>query len=242
MGRHLRVLIVTQYFWPESFRINDLAQGLTSLGHQVMVLTGKPNYPAGRFFKGYSFWRRRHEMFGGIEVIRVPLLPRGSGGSVSLVLNYCSFALFASLLGPLRCRGPFDIIFVYEPSPITVGLPGLIMKAVKKAPLIFWVQDLWPESLSATGAVKSKWILNRIASLVSFIYQGCDRVLVQSRAFVDRVRALGAPPGRVLYYPNSAEELYRPVPRGAAPVPRLLPDGFRIMFAGNIGAATDCES
>jgi glycosyltransferase involved in cell wall biosynthesis len=241
-AKKLRILIVSQYFWPEDFRINDLAQGLVKIGHEVTVLTGKPNYPSGRFFDGYSFWGRSRDMFAGIKVIRVPLVPRGHGGAARLAVNYVSFALFAGLFGPLLCRGSFDVIFVYEPSPVTVGLPGLIMKAVKKAPLIFWVQDLWPESLSATGAVKSKWILNRIASLVSFIYQGCDRVLVQSRAFVDRVRALGAPSGRVLYYPNSAEELYRPVLRGPVPGSRALPDGFRVMFAGNIGAAQSFET
>jgi len=170
------------------------------------------------------------------------LMPRGHGSSARLALNYLSFALFAGLLGPLLCRGPCDVIFVYEPSPVTVALPGLIMKAVKKAPLIFWVQDLWPESLSATGAVKSKWILNRIASLVSFIYKGCDRILVQSRAFVDCIRALGADSTRILYYPNSAEALYRPVQKDAVPVSRRLPEGFRIMFAGNIGAAQSFET
>ena len=238
----MRLLIVSQYFWPENFRINDLAQGLVKIGHHVTVLTGKPNYPSGQFFDGYSFWGKSREMFAGIEVIRVPLIARGHGGAVRLVLNFFSFALFASLFGPLRCRGSFDVVFVYEPSPVTVGLPGLVMKAVKKAPLMFWVQDLWPESLSATGAVKSRWVLDRVSFLVRFIYRGCDRVLVQSRAFVDRVRVLGADPKRILYYPNSAEELYRPVLRGPVPGSRALPDGFRVMFAGNIGAAQSFET
>ena len=238
----LRILIVTQYFWPENFRINDLAQGLVKMGHNVTVLTGKPNYPSGQFFDGYSFLGKSQDMFAGIEVIRVPLVPRGQGGAFRLVLNFLSFALFASLFGPLWCRGSFDVVFVYEPSPVTVGLPGLVMKAVKKAPLLFWVQDLWPESLSATGAVKSRWVLNRVASLVSFIYKGCDRVLVQSRAFIDRVRSLGVLPDRILYFPNSAEGLYRPVVRGEVRGGWVLPDGFRIMFAGNIGAAQSFET
>jgi glycosyltransferase involved in cell wall biosynthesis len=238
----MRVLIVTQYFWPENFRINDLAQGLVKIGHQVTVLTGKPNYPSGEFFDGYSFWGKSREMFAGIEVIRVPLVARGNGGATRLVFNFLSFALFASLFGPLRCRGSFDVVLVYEPSPVTVGFPGLVMKAVKKAPLMFWVQDLWPESLSATGAVKSKWIINLVASLVSFIYKGCDRILVQSRAFVDRVRALGADSTRILYYPNSAEELYRPVSRDTSPHAASLPLGFRIVFAGNIGTAQSFET
>lgn len=238
----MRILIVTQYFWPENFRINDLAQGLCALGHDVTVLTGKPNYPSGRFFDGYGFWSRARETYHGIAVIRVPLVPRGSGGPVRLVINFLSFAFFASILGPLRCRGVFDMVFVYEPSPVTVGLPGLVMKVVKRAPMLFWVQDLWPESLSATGAITSPWILNRVTSLVSFIYKGCDRVLVQSRAFIERVRSLGASSERILYYPNSAEELYRPVPRTDDGAFQSLPKGFRVVFAGNIGAAQSFDT
>ena len=113
---------------------------------------------------------------------------------------------------------------------------------MKKAPLVFWVQDLWPESLSAAGAVRSKWVLNRVAALVSFIYQGCDLVLVQSRAFVDRVRALGTPANKIRYFPNSAEDLYHPTPRETVPQTGALPDGFLVMFAGNIGVAQSFET
>jgi colanic acid biosynthesis glycosyl transferase WcaI len=238
----LRLLIITQYFWPENFRINDLALGLVKLGHEVTVLTGKPNYPSGRFFDGYRFWSRARESFQGIPVVRVPLSARGNGSTIRLFMNYLSFALFASLLGPLRCRGAFDVIFVYEPSPVTVGLPALVMKAVKNAPVMFWVQDLWPESLSATGAVKSPWILAWVESLVRLIYRGCDRVLVQSRAFIDRVSGLGVAHDRILYFPNSAESLYRPMSRGNMHPAGALPEGFRIMFAGNVGVAQSFET
>ncbi len=238
----MHVLIVTQYFWPENFGINDLAQGLVKVGHRVTVLTGKPNYPSGRFFDGYSFWGRNRDVFSGMDVIRVPLVPRGDGSGFRLALNYLSFALFASLIAPFRVRGEVDAILVYEPSPVTVGLPALVLKRLKHAPLLFWVQDLWPESLSATGALQSKWGLKLVASLVSFIYKGCDLVLVQSRAFIDPVRGLGAYADQIRYFPNSAEELYRPVPRETVPPSGALPDGFRVMFAGNIGAAQSFET
>ena len=152
----MHVLIVTQYFWPEDFRINDLAVGLVEKGHRVTVLTGIPNYPAGRFFPGYGVLSRRREIYQGIEILRVPLIPRGRGRSFRLFINYFSFALLACAMGPLLCRESYDIIFVYEPSPVTVGLPARAMKRIKGAPIIFWVQDLWPESLSATGAVSSQ--------------------------------------------------------------------------------------
>ncbi len=238
----MNILIVTQYFWPENFRINDLAEGLAKMGHEVTVLTGQPNYPSGRFFDGYGFFGRTSERYGGVRIVRVPLIPRGNGGGFRLALNFVSFALFASLFAPLLVLGKFDAILVYEPSPVTVGLPALVMKVIKRAPVLFWVQDLWPESLSATGAVSSPWILRRVESLVRFIYRGCDCILVQSRAFIDRVGNLGVHPGHILYFPNSAESLYCPVDRGDARTSGMLPEGFRIMFAGNIGAAQSFET
>lgn len=234
--------MLTQYFWPEDFRINDVVLGLQALGHDVVVLTGKPNYPGGRLFPGYGVFGQTRERYGAVQVLRVPLVPRGGGGGLRLAINYLSFALFASLVGPLRCRGGVDAILVFEPSPVTVGIPALVMKALKRAPLLFWVQDLWPESLSATGAIRSPRVLRAVDALVRRIYAGCERVLVQSRAFIAPVAATGVPRERIVYLPNSAEALYRPLPADT-PVPgAALPAGFRVMFAGNIGAAQSFET
>jgi glycosyltransferase involved in cell wall biosynthesis len=236
----MRILVITQYFWPENFRINDLVLGLKEKNHEITVLTGKPNYPQGKLFQGYTFFNRAKENYHGIDVIRVPLIPRGKGGALRLAINFISFALFASILSPLLCRGRFNIIFVYEPSPITVGLPAIVLKKIKSAPIMFWMQDLWPESLSATGALKSKSILKIVEILVRIIYRYCDRILVQSRAFIPSIENLGADNKRILYYPNSAEGLYQPIKlEPNAPEYALLPDGFRVTFAGNIGAAQD---
>ena len=236
----MHILIVSQYFWPENFRINDLALGLQELGHKVTVLTGNPNYPGGSFYPGYGFLRKSREDFHGMDLIRVPLLPRGDGGKVRLILNYLSFALFACLLAPFSCRGKYDLIFVYQLSPVTVGLPALLLKKIKKVPIMFWVQDLWPESLSATGAINSKLILHLVENMVRFIYRGCDNILVQSKAFSPSIEKLGVDSKRIFYFPNGAEELYQPAAAGED-LPELtgMPAGFRIMFAGNIGAAQD---
>jgi len=238
----MRILVVTQYFWPERFRINDLAEGLAALGHELVVLTGKPNYPEGRFAEGYGFLRRPRERWGAIDIVRAPLVARGRGRGLRLALNYLSFALLAGLVGPFACRGRFDAILVYEPSPVTVGIPALVMKAVKRAPVLFWVQDLWPESLAATGAIRSPALLRLAAWMVKRIYAGCARILVQSEAFVAPVRALGVPAERIVYYPNSAEDFYRPLARADARLPVALPQGFRVMFAGNVGAAQGFET
>ena len=233
----MKVLIITQYFWPEVFRINDLVLGLQQLGHHVTVLTGKPNYPGGKLFPGYRLFGGWHEDYHGVEVVRVPLVPRGNGNGLRLALNYASFAFLASVLGPFKCRGSYDVILVYEPSPITVGLPALVMKYLKQAPILFWVQDLWPESLSATGAVSSRLVLRCVETLVRLIYKGSDRILVQSLAFSEPIRNLGVSEDRIRYFPNSAEDFYRPMPEGDVEAVGELPVGFRVMFAGNIGAA-----
>ena len=239
----MKILIVTQYFWPESFRINDLAVRLKEKGHQVTVLTGIPNYPDGHFFQGYGFFKNVRQDYHGVKVIRSPLVPRSKGGGFRLALNYLSFAFFASILAPFFCRRKFDLIFVYEPSPITVGLPALVLKKLKSAPIMFWAQDLWPETLSATSAVNSKRILKMVEILVRFIYRGCDRILVQSPAFFAPIEKLGIDSSRIAYFPNSAEELYQPmVVEPEAPEHIGMPEGFRVMFGGNIGVAQDFET
>ncbi len=236
----MKVLIVSQYFWPENFRINDLAAGLVERGNQVTVLTGIPNYPSGNFFSGYGLFKKTREEYRGVSILRVPLAPRGKGSGVRLALNYLSFAFFASILSPLLCREKFDVIFVFEPSPITVGLPALVLKKLKSIPILFWVQDLWPESLSATGAVKSKSILNGVRKVVCFIYRHCDKILIQSPAFAPIIVSQGVSSERITFFPNSVEKIYKSVKDlSSLNYVNLLPTGFRIMFAGNVGAAQD---
>ena len=228
----MKLLILSQYFWPENFRINDVVEGLASRGHAVTVYTGLPNYPAGSFFDGYGVLGPFTQNFNQVKVHRVPLVPRGGGGSIRLALNYLSHALMAALLAPFCARGEFDAILVYEPSPMTIGIPARALRALTGAPLVFWVQDLWPESLSATGAVRSRMVLALVDRLIKWIYRGCDRVLVQSEAFIPSVEAHGVSRERIRYLPNSAEAFYKKMPHEPG-------SEFRVMYAGNIGAAQD---
>ena len=239
----MKILIVSQYFWPENFRVNDLAQGLVERGHQVTVLTGQPNYPGGVFFPGYGFFNRPHEPFDGVKIIRAPLIPRGRGGAMRLSLNYLSFALFASLVALFRFRQKYDLIFVFEPSPFTVGLPAILLRYLKKIPLMFWVQDLWPESLVATGAIRSPNILKWVGKMVRFIYKRCDRVLVQSERFIDPAISAGADPEKIRYFPNWSENIFQPSKvNDKPPTSPEFPDGFCLMFAGNLGEAQSLET
>ena len=239
----MKILIVTQYFQPESFRINDLTRELKTRGHAVTVLTGLPNYPAGRWFAGYGFTSCGRERWEDIEIIRVPMMRRMSAKGWQLALNYLSYAVMASLLGPVWCHGRFDIVLAYEPSPFTVGIPAAILRRFKKAPMMFWVQDLWPESLIATGAIRSQTVLRLVGRMVRAIYQRCDQVLLQSEAFVEPAIAAGAVRERIRFFPNWAEEFYQPLASpGNVQESREMPDGFRVVFAGNLGAAQSLET
>jgi glycosyltransferase involved in cell wall biosynthesis len=236
----MNVLVVTQYFWPENFPINDFAVGLRRKGHDVSVLTGMPNYPEGQFFPGYSAFPIRKEYYEGIKIVRVPMVPKGNGNAVRMVLYYWSLALSAGLLAPFLFRKRTDLVFVYQPSPITVGLPGLVLKLLDRVPVWIWVQDLWPETLAATGMVQSPVLLGLTEKLVRLVYSGCDRVLVQSRAFIPKIKKRGVPADRIRYLPNSADEIYQPVTvEPDAQEQKLMPQGFRVVFAGNLGKAQD---
>lgn len=240
----MKILIVSHYFWPESFRINDLVVSLKARGHEVSVLTGMPNYPSGKLFEGYGWWKKRHDDMEGIPVFRTPMFLRREGRGWQLALNYLSFAIFGSLLGPWYFRDQqFDVIFVYEPSPFTVGIPAIVMRRLKNAPMLFWVQDLWPESLEAAGAVRSPAILWSVGRMVRWIYKRCDRVLVQSKGFVEPAVTAGADRRRTLYFPNWAEAFYEPIDLPAdAPERSEVPDGFTVVFAGNLGEAQSLDT
>ena len=235
----MRLLVVTQYFWPENFRINDLVAGLVERGHEVVVLTGWPNYPEGRIFDDFRKNPRRYDWYEGAKVVRIPMLPRGRVG-FQLILNYVTFALSASILGIWRLRGlRFDAIFTCQHSPVTVGIPAAVMRAVKKAPLIFWILDLWPETLRAIGVVRSKLILQLIGKLVAGIYRNCDLILAQSKSFIPMIGEYDVERSRIEYFPNWAESIFDMQDVSPAPEVPLKPGSFNVMFAGNIGDAQD---
>lgn len=235
----MNILIVSQYFWPENFRINDLTQELVKRGHQVTVLTGIPNYPSGQVFDAFQKNPSAFATYEGARILRVPMLPRSSG-SARLLLNYLSFVIGASLWGPSRlCGVAVDVIFVFEPSPITVGLPAILLGRLKRAPIVFWALDLWPETLEAIGVVKSKKVLGLIGKMVKFIYDNCTLVLGQSKGFLKNIEKYCADREKILYFPSWAEEVYGETQPTPAPEVPLRKDLFNIVFAGNIGEAQD---
>ena len=237
----MRILLVCQYFWPEAFRVNDLAGALGARGHDVTVLTGMPNYPDGRYYRGYRPWSPLLERHAGATVMRVPLVPRGSGGAIALVANYLSYAGLASARAVLTRRGPWDVSLVYQLSPVIQALPALALRKLRGVPMVTWVQDIWPESITATGMVRSPALVEAARRLSRWVYAGSDLVLAQSQAFLAPLQASGAAPGSLSFLPNWAEDLY------SAPVEPRPPSepwerGFPVMFAGNLGRVQALET
>ena len=237
----MRILVVSQYFWPESFRINEIVSELSARGHEVTVLTGRPNYPEGVIPQDFQAEPKKFAHFAGAEVLRVPLRARGTG-NLRLVLNYWSFVFWGCLLGPwLLRRRRFDAIFVFETSPITAALPAILMKWIKCAPLSMWVLDLWPDTLKAVGIVRSDRTLNLVGRLCSFIYSHCDLILGQSQAFTTPIQRWAGSTEKFRYFPAWSEEAFdAELPqRPFAPELSAHQAHFNIVFAGNIGEAQD---
>ena len=235
----MRLLVVSQYFWPENFRINDLVAELVGRGHEVTVLTGLPNYPDGQVFPQFRADPAGYARYQGAEIIRVPMFPRGRG-SLRLMLNYVSYAASASVVGLWKLRGrKFDAIFTCQLSPVTVGLPAATLRAVKRVPMVFWVLDLWPDTLHAIGVVRSPAGLWAVGKLIAFIYKRCDLILAQSKSFIPQIQKYAGQAIRVEYFPSWAEQVFgRQDVVPAREVPSKT-GTFDVMFAGNIGDAQD---
>ncbi len=235
----MNLLVITQYYWPETFVITGLVDSLQALGIKVTILTGKPNYPGGEVFPGYRAWGITREQRGQVDIVRVPLFARGKKSGWRLAANYVSFVAAATLLGPWLLRGKrFDAIFVFAPSPILQAVPAMLLARLRKIPLVLWVQDLWPQSLSATGYLKNPWGLEAVAWVVRRIYRASDRILVQSRAFIAPVAELTDKPQKIHYLPNPylATTGSQPSER-AAQLLDTLRRHFCVVFAGNLGSA-----
>lgn len=229
----MRVLLVSQYYWPEPFRVADVAAGLRQRGHEVEVLTGLPNYPAGTLYPGYGLAGPYAEEHEGVPVRRVPMVPRGGGGALRLLLNYASFALAGALRALGLARRRWDVVFVFQLSPVTAIFPAVVLRGLRGAPLVAWVQDLWPESVASTGFGRSRALYAGARAVSGWLYRRCDRLLGTSPAFGARLERLGIPAARFEHLPQWREDL----PAGAA---QGLPggawaQGFPVLFAGNLG-------
>lgn len=225
-----RILVVSQYFYPEQFRINDMCEEWISRGYEVSVVTGIPNYPQGHFFEGYSWFHKRKEKHNGVNIIRLPIIPRGTGG-ISLSLNYLSYVVTGAVWA-MFTRVKADKVFIFEVSPMTQALVGVWYAKRKRIPCYLYVQDLWPENVQTVTGLNNKQIINAIGKMVDYIYKNCTKILTTSPSFVKKIVARGCvEEKKVLYWPQYAEEFYRPIKNS------VESSGKIIIFTGNIGYA-----
>lgn len=232
------ILVISQYFYPEEFRINDICKEWVKRGYQVTVVTGIPNYPQGKFYEGYGWWKKNRENYEGIEIIRLPLFPRGNN-AIMLALNYFSFVI-SGFFWKVFAKTKADKVFIFEVSPMTQALVGVWYALKRKIPCYIYVQDLWPENVEIVTGIHNKKIIGSIDKMVNYIYRHCTKIFATSPSFVKRIEeredAWKGEESKVVYWPQYAEEFYKPVER------MLLEDmpqddTFKVVFTGNIGYA-----
>jgi colanic acid biosynthesis glycosyl transferase WcaI len=238
----LRILVVSQYFWPEQFLINELVSDLVKDGHEILVLTGQPNYPNGLIYPDFLIQRNKYSSYYGADIIRSKLIPRGKG-RFGLLFNYLSFMLTSSFgLLKLRKKEKFDLVFFFQLSPIFSGLAAVLYKKVYKVPMVIWVQDIWPESLSATSQITNKKALGLIGLFVDFIYKHSDLILIQSESFRSKVLKRSSNPSKIHYLPNWADEIFSSNRYLDSVFYNKVPGIFDFVFAGNVGNAQDFDT
>ena len=227
------ILVISQYFYPETFRINDMASEWVKRGYRVTVLTGIPNYPMGRFFEGYSYSKRRYETWKGVKIIRIPVIPRGSS-NIGMVMNYCSFVI-SGWCWKMVNRLNADLVFTFEVSPMTQAMIGCWCAKKFHVPHYLYVTDLWPENVESVTGIHSKIVITPIQWMVDYIYRHTDRILTSSQSFVKKIEKRGVSSDKIEFWPQYAEDFFIPIEKSG----NLLPqDGvLNLVFAGSVGFA-----
>lgn len=238
-GKSKHILVVSQYFYPEQFRINDMCQEWIKRGYRITVLTGIPNYPQGKFFDGYGYLKKRNEIWEGINIIRIPLIPRGSN-AIGLVLNYLSFSISGRVWN-LFSKLSADIVFIFGVSPMTQASIGTRYAKKNKIPCIFYVQDLWPENVESVTRIHNKYILGSIKKIMRNIYSDCNIIFATSKSMVGKIQErVSENKERVLFMPQYSEDFYTPVDKSK--LSDLVDDDkYKIIYTGNIGYAQGLE-
>lgn len=235
-----RILLVTQYFYPENFKSNDIAFELAKRGYEVDALVSIPNYPEGKFYPGYGCFKKRCEIINGVNVYRAFQIPRGKGG-LRLMLTYVSY-LVTSIFWVFfffAWKKRYDAIIVHQTSPIFQAIPAIILKKLRRTPVYTWVLDIWPDAMKSGGGIKNKRLLSIVDKVVIWVYKNSDKILISSRRFADLILPKGNFAEKLVYFPNWSDDVMQ-MPSANAELP-ALPDGFKIMIAGNLGTAQSLD-
>lgn len=244
-SHNLHILLISQYFHPENFRVNDMACEWVKRGYKVTVLTGIPNYPMGKYFDGYDKKHRTRETWNGVNIIRIPLVARGNSSNkfmnaAGMVANYFSFIRSGKkwVKSKEAANLQVDLVFTFEVSPMTQALIGVWYGKRYNVPTYLYVQDLWPENVETVTGIHNKMLIEPIDKMVDKIYRETGTIFTTSPSFVKAIvnRKVPVDKNKVRYWPQYAEEFYRPMdPQSIA---GIADDGsFKIAFTGNIGTA-----
>lgn len=232
----IRVLLLTQWFDPEpTFKGMAFARELIRQGFEVEVLTGFPNYPGGKVYPGYRIKWLQREVIDGVRVTRVPLYPSHDQSARRRVMNYASFAASSLFYGLIMGRRP-DVIYAYHP-PLTIGVGASIIRMLRRIPVVYDIQDMWPDTLRATGMIGNPRVLGHVERVCRWVYRRVDRIAVLSPGFRRLLVERGVPDAKIDVIYNWADEGALTAPTGTLPPVFPGPDRFRVLFAGNMGKA-----
>jgi hypothetical protein len=236
-----KVLIISQYFYPENFRINDIAIQLMKSGFEVTILTGLPNYPLGKYYQGFNIFKTKKDVdYQGVKIIRLPILSRGKT-KISLALNYLSFWFLGSIFS-LFTRRKFDLVFTYGISPILQGSIANTYAKRFKVKSYLYLMDFWPYSIEAVDGINNKTILELLGNISKNIYLKSDKILISSQGYEEDLVKLGLNQNKISYWPQYHEDFYKPVPVNLSLTPELNPNRFNFTFTGNIGLAQGLDA
>ena len=227
------ILIVSQNFYPESFGINDIVADMVKKGFKVDVLTGLPNYPQGKFFKGYGLFKRGDKYYSGARLYRCVVFPRLRNSSIGISLNYASFASFASLKLLVLMFRKYDKVFAYEPSPLFQAIPALIIAKFKKCEKIIYVLDIWPDSVYSVIDIKYKFFRKWLKRYSANTYKKFDKLLITSRGIKGELVKLGIDEKKIIFLPQWLPKSGKCI--NYNPLKSEYDTTFNLVFTGNIG-------
>lgn len=238
-----RILVVTQHFWPESFRINDICDFLTEDKNcEIDVLCGIPNYPKGEFFKGYSYFSNRNEVRKGVNIKRVPEIPRGGNSTFRIFINYISFPVFSLFYIPWLLTKKYDKILLYQLSPVMMSFAGIVVGKIKKIETTMYVLDLWPENLFSVLNIQNKFLRKLVTYISHWHYKRADKLIALSEQMKDQLlHVTHKHRDKIITLPQVAEKLYE-TPIHDSDLEKRFGDTFNVVFTGNISPAQSFQT
>ena len=235
----MKILIVTQYIYPEPFKSTELAFELAARGYHVDVLTGIPNYPEGKYYSGYGLFKKRKEVVNGVTFYRCMQTPRKLlPGGVGLMLNYLTFMMNATLwvLFKFVWQKRYDAIITHEPSPITQIVPACILGNMKKIPVYSWIQDIWPDALVSAGGSIGQRLAPLVGKLTEWVYRNSTKLLITSKGMAPLINRNADHSDKIIYYPQWSEDMMADLGNMPANIENVRSENYNIMMAGSLNS------